>query len=85
MECAILKNELSQRGLSISRFSYVIGVVQGDLSKALNGKKRFFPSWRKRASEALGIPEEELFPEYKKNILNPDEHYLPEYFKKVAQ
>jgi hypothetical protein len=57
----MLARKISQRKLSI-----MAGITSQDLNQALHGKKPFFPAWRKRVSTALDVPEDELFPEYRR-------------------
>lgn len=59
-----LKEAMKQKGLSGNKLAFKTFIAPSDLSQAINGKKPFFPSWRKRISEVLGIPESVLFPEY---------------------
>ena len=61
-----LKKILKQKDISQRKLSQMSNITNQDLNQALNGKKPFFPAWRKRISEALNIPESELFPEYEK-------------------
>lgn len=55
---------LSNLGVSQRKLSFMAGISNQDLNQAINGKKPFFPAWRKRVSEALEMSEDELFPEY---------------------
>ena len=57
---------MREKNLSKMRVSLNAGINPPDFYQALNGKKPFFPAWRKRVSEALEISEDELFPEYNK-------------------
>jgi len=57
-----LEVELLQRGLgSKSWLAQKIGISPGDLSRLLNGLNKWTRSKRQAASEALGIPEDQLF------------------------
>lgn len=56
-----LEKALNEKGLSVLQLSYLARISQPDLSRAVNGKKPFYPSWKKRVSEVLEIPESELF------------------------
>lgn len=58
-----IRTEAKRQGLSLNKLSRIAEISQSDLSCAINGKKPFYPAWRKRVSEALGVPENELFPE----------------------
>jgi predicted transcriptional regulator len=57
---------IKEKGYTKSRVAVMANIPQNDFYQATNGKKSFFPAWRKRCSEVLEIPEEELFPEYRK-------------------
>lgn len=61
-----LEEVLKEKGISKNQIALMARITPGDLYQALNGKKPFFPAWRKRISETLGVPEDELFPEYHK-------------------
>jgi hypothetical protein len=39
-------------------------ISPADFYQALNGKKPFFPKWRKQFAKTLMMNEEKLFPEY---------------------
>lgn len=56
-----LEKALNEKGLSVLQLSYLARIHSPDLYNALNGKKPFYPGWKKRVSEALEIPESELF------------------------
>lgn len=60
-----LKNVIAQSGKSRYRVAIDSGISPSDFYSALKGDRKLFPKWRKRISAALGIPEEELFPEEK--------------------
>lgn len=57
---------IKNRGFTKAKVSYMAKIPLNDFYQATNGKKSFFPSWRKRISEALSMSEKELFPEYHK-------------------
>jgi len=59
-----LKEVMQRDGLSQRKLSIMAKMTSQDLNQVINGKKPFFPAWRKRISSALGMSEEELFPEY---------------------
>ena len=59
-----LRTVMEKNGISQRKLSLLTNITSQDLNQAINGKKPFFPSWRKRVSEALKIPENELFPDY---------------------
>ena len=52
---------LKEQGLTRMQLAMKAGINPSDLYQALNGNKPMFPSWRKKISEALGVPEAELF------------------------
>lgn len=58
-----VKNEAVKQGISLNKLARMANMAQPDLSCALSGKKPFYPNWRKRVSEVLGVPEDELFDE----------------------
>ena len=58
-----VREELKRQGLSINKLSFKAEIQASDLSCALNGRKPFYPNWRKRVAAALGVPEDKLFPE----------------------
>ena len=58
-------NELiKEKGYVKSHLANLAKIPQNDFYQATNGKKSFFPSWRKRLAEVLNMTEDELFPEY---------------------
>lgn len=62
-----IEQVLKKKGLSKNRAAMMAQISPSDLYQAINGKKPFFPAWRKRLSEVLQVPEDELFPEYAEN------------------
>lgn len=58
-----LKNVLEEKGISKYRLAKKSNIASPDLYSALSGKKVLYPNWKKRISEALEVPEEELFEE----------------------
>ena len=66
VEILTLKEVIKERGISQRQLSIRAGISNQDVNQAINGKRPFFPAWRKRISEVLGMPESELFPEYQK-------------------
>lgn len=60
---ARLKTALEEKRISIYRLATMARIASPDLYNALSGKKPMYPNWRKRISEALEIPEEDLFEE----------------------
>ncbi|MCR5034399.1 MAG: helix-turn-helix domain-containing protein [Clostridia bacterium] len=57
-----VRDEMKKQGMSTNKLSFRAEIAQSDLSCALNGKKPFYPAWRRRVAEALGVPEDTLFP-----------------------
>lgn len=57
---------IKQNNLSKMQLALKAGISPADLYQAINGKKPFFPSWRKRIAAVLNMSERELFPEYEK-------------------
>ncbi len=55
---------IMEKGLTKAKVANMANIPQNDFYQATNGKKTFFPAWRKRAAEALQMSEAELFPEY---------------------
>ena len=58
-----LKETIKEKGITTNKLARITGIASQDLYNAYSGKKRIYPNWRKRISEALGISEEELFEE----------------------
>ena len=59
----ILKEILRERGMSMNELSFCSRIASSDLNQAINGKRTFFPAWRKRVAAALNLEEKEIFPE----------------------
>lgn len=58
-----VKVELAKRGQTQREFAPVVGVGPATLGQVLNGHVASWPALRRRCAEALGCPEDELFPE----------------------
>ncbi len=58
-----LKEVISEKGITTNKLGQMSNIASQDLYSAFKGKKRIYPEWKKRISEALGVPEEELFEE----------------------
>lgn len=56
-----LKREMERQGLNRNQLSIKAQITTSDLYAAMRGDKPFFPSWRKRVADALGVAEAELF------------------------
>ena len=58
-----VKKTRKNKGLSQFELSKLSNITQSDISQIENGKIYPYQGWRKRLSEALEVPEKELFPE----------------------
>lgn len=58
-----LKEVITEKGITTNKLAHISNIASQDLYNAFNGKKRIYPNWKKRISQALEIPEEELFEE----------------------
>jgi transcriptional regulator with XRE-family HTH domain len=58
-----LRTARKQRGISLTKLCQLSGIHPSNLSRIELGQIRVYPGWRRRIAQALGIPEEELFPE----------------------
>lgn len=56
-----LQMERRRRGWSQTRLSAMTGISQSDLSAIENERRVPGVGWRRRLSEAFGLPEERLF------------------------
>ena len=56
---------LKERNISKLQLALKAGITPSDLYLAINGKKPFYPAWRKRISDFLKVGEGELFNERK--------------------
>lgn len=54
---------LAEKNMTVYRLAKNANMYPCDLYNALSGERPFYPSWRKRIAQALGVPEEELFEE----------------------
>lgn len=59
-----LKEVMKEKNISIRKLAIASNIASSDLNCAINGKKPFYPNWRKRVAAALGCDERMLFPEY---------------------
>ena len=57
-----IKNACIAKNITLSRMLAKANIQTGDYYQAVNGKKPFFPNWKKRISMVLEMPEAELFP-----------------------
>ncbi|MCI2061663.1 MAG: helix-turn-helix domain-containing protein [Eubacteriaceae bacterium] len=58
-----LKNTICERNITVNRLAKMANITPQDLYAAVKGQRPFFPSYRKRISEALRVSEDELFEE----------------------
>jgi putative transcriptional regulator len=58
-----LREVRKAKGLSQLRLSLVTSISPWEISRIENGWIKPYPGWRKRLARALGVTEEELFPE----------------------
>jgi predicted transcriptional regulator len=58
-----LKQEMVKQNIKTYTLAKKSEIASSDLYSALAGKRCMFPNWRKRISETLNVPEEDLFPE----------------------
>lgn len=56
-----LTNVLKERGMTKFKLSKLANIAEQDIYSAFNGRKPFYPNWRKRISEVLEVSETELF------------------------
>jgi transcriptional regulator with XRE-family HTH domain len=56
-----LREYMEQLGISQLELSRITKIAPTDLNQIVNGKRYCYPGWRKRISEALGVPENKLF------------------------
>lgn len=57
---------LQERNIPKAQAARMANIPQNDFYQATNGKKSFFPAWRKRLASVLDMPEDEVFPEHRK-------------------
>lgn len=56
-----LKEIRTSKGLSQFDLAKVADITPADISRIENNKIYVYPNWRKRISEALQVPEDEIF------------------------
>jgi len=59
---------LDQQGRSVSWLARKAGVAVSQAWRMLNGERTLTAEFRKAAAEALGVPEDLLFPDAKKDV-----------------
>jgi len=57
-----LKKIRNDKGLSQLRLAFLTGISPTDISRIENDVRKAYPGWRKRLAEALGVTEDNLFP-----------------------
>lgn len=67
MQNNTLREVRISKNKTILEISRITAISPSDLSQVELGKRPCFPSWRKRISAALNVPEAELFPESQVN------------------
>lgn len=60
-----VEKALNDKNWTRNHLSVKAGISASEIYTALAGQRPMFPGYRKKISAALGIPEEELFPEEK--------------------
>ena len=63
MSYETLRDAIQAHDTNVRRIAIQAGIASQDLYQAINGKKPFYPGWRKRVAEALEMSVEELFRE----------------------
>lgn len=58
-----LRKTLSEQSLSVNKLSLMAGVTASSLYAALSGNIPLYAGWRRKIADALGVSENELFPE----------------------
>lgn len=58
-----LKEEMARQKISGNRLAMSAYIAPSDFYNALHGKKPFYPKWRSRIADVLGVSESELFDE----------------------
>ena len=56
-----LKAEMARQDISGNRLSMKAYIAPSDFYRAINGKMPFYPKWRERIADALGVPEKDIF------------------------
>jgi transcriptional regulator with XRE-family HTH domain len=57
-----LKKIRKQKQVSQLSLAYLTRISPSDISRIENGWVKPYPGWRKRLAEALGVTEDQLFP-----------------------
>lgn len=56
-----LKEELQNRNMSVRQLAITAGIIPQALYAALNGNAKFWPGYKRKVADALGVPEADLF------------------------
>jgi len=56
-----IESLIKEQGMSKMQLAMKAGINPSDLYQALKGNKPMFPAYRRKISNALGVPEAELF------------------------
>jgi DNA-binding XRE family transcriptional regulator len=67
-----LREARKAKGLSQLKLAFMTGIAPSEISRIENGWIKPYPSWKKRLSRALGVPESELFPPEEKSGSDAD-------------
>lgn len=59
-----IKQACKEKDIPLTKMLMKAGIQTGDFYQAVNGKRPFFPAWRKRIAETLHLSEDQIFPEY---------------------
>jgi transcriptional regulator with XRE-family HTH domain len=57
-----LRKFRKQKRLSQLKLAFLTGIAPGDISRIENGWLKPYPGWRRRFADALGVTENQLFP-----------------------
>ena len=63
-----LTEVLSVRNITRNRLAKDADIAPSDLYSAIKGNKPFYPAWRKRIANALGMDENDVFPEHAERV-----------------
>lgn len=61
MKYLSVRKAIEDKGISIRQIALKSEIASQDLYQALNGKKPFYPGWRKRVAAALEMSVDDLF------------------------
>lgn len=56
-----LLREMESQNLTVRQLALKADIIPQNLYNAINGNMRFWPGWRSRVAEVLGVNEEDLF------------------------